>query len=342
MRRISLEEAENRLFNKHGDNIKMSNYIIMDNDAHFVCNVCGHEWNTKAYSVINQGCGCDVCSRKERGLDKRLDYKYVKEYIESFNCKLISPEYISAHKDITVEFSCGHVLPTTYAYFQSGRRCSICKGERMAEKTRKPEINAIKEIEDNGFEFVDFPNGYKNRKSVVRFRCKYGHVDTRKFGDFQRNTGCKFCSRIRLSIEQLGSKGTNWRGGTTKLTHILREQITEWKKESIKNCGYKCIITGKRFKHVHHLYGLNLILSETLQQLGFMKKGEYCNDYSEEELFLICTTFKKNHAKYPLGVCLCKEVHRLFHKIYGSGNNTPDQWYEFVDRVKSGEITIPN
>lgn len=46
------------------------------------------------------------------------------------------------------------------------------------------------------------------------------------------------------------------------------------------------------------------------------------------------------HFRHPLGVCLKENVHQLFHQIYGQTNNTPEQFYEFVDRINSGDIQI--
>jgi len=43
---------------------------------------------------------------------------------------------------------------------------------------------------------------------------------------------------------------------------------------------------------------------------------------------------------YPLGICLSKNVHTLFHNIYGYGYNTQEQWDEFVNDFKNGEYNI--
>lgn len=108
----------------------------------------------------------------------------------------------------------------------------------------------------------------------------------------------------------------------------------DWKKESMKNCNYKCIITGNRFDDIHHIHGLNLILNETINDLNILIK-ETMNEYSDEELKSILTLFRLKQNKYPLGICLAKNVHSLFHNTYGYGNNTESQWVEFVKDYKN-------
>lgn len=120
------------------------------------------------------------------------------------------------------------------------------------------------------------------------------------------------------------------------LSEYVRRNNIDWKKASMINCGYKCVLTGKRFDAIHHLYGLNLILNETLEELNIPPRSSM-DDYSKEELRLILEKFRENQLTYPLGVCLTKEIHDLFHRLYGYGNNTIEQWNEFVSDYKSGK-----
>ena len=46
--------------------------------------------------------------------------------------------------------------------------------------------------------------------------------------------------------------------------------------------------------------------------------------------------FNSIHDKYPLGVCVRKDIHKLFHQIYGAGGNTENQWNKFVEDFKNG------
>lgn len=120
------------------------------------------------------------------------------------------------------------------------------------------------------------------------------------------------------------------------LSEYVRRNNLEWKEKSMINCKYKCVLTGNRFNDIHHIYGLNLILNETLDELDIEVKPTM-DDYTEEELDNILNIFRIKQSEYPLGVCLCKKVHMLFHNKYGYGNNTEEQWKEFVNDFKLGK-----
>jgi hypothetical protein len=122
------------------------------------------------------------------------------------------------------------------------------------------------------------------------------------------------------------------------LSEFIRRNNVEWKKKSMQNCNYKCIITGERFDDIHHTYGLNLILNEVLSHLNIEIKGRI-DDYSNDELSSILYTFRIFQSEYPLGVCLKKEIHNKFHSLYGFGNNTIEQWHEFKIKYSNNEFT---
>ena len=153
------------------------------------------------------------------------------------------------------------------------------------------------------------------------------------FGSEGKGTGCYYCG-----IEKrIGELNTEWKGGISSLNIYLREYITIWKKDSMANCNYKCVITGKKFNAIHHLYSFNKILKETLEELDLPIHKEI-NDYTNNEMNLIKEIIIKKHTEYPLGICLCKEVHALYHKIYGRNDNTPEQFDEFKVRYNNGEF----
>lgn len=134
-----------------------------------------------------------------------------------------------------------------------------------------------------------------------------------------------------------GSENGNWKGGITPLLFWFRNQLDEWKKESMKHHNYTCVITGKNFDEIHHLHSFKSIIGETLEnlELDYYKNLE---EFTDGELETMRDAILATNAKYGLGVCLTKEVHKLFHDLYGYGDNTPEQFQEFSKRCKQGEF----
>jgi hypothetical protein len=113
VQRISLDEAEERLHNNHGNNIKMYNYYSINSTASFECCICGNKWDTIASSVLNIGTGCDRCADIRNGKKIITPIEDVSEEIESFGCELLSEQYNGKRNPILVLFSCGHSEETT-------------------------------------------------------------------------------------------------------------------------------------------------------------------------------------------------------------------------------------
>jgi hypothetical protein len=108
----------------------------------------------------------------------------------------------------------------------------------------------------------------------------------------------------------------------------------------LRRNNYLCVITGKPAKAVHHLYPFYKIVDETIKELGFDKR-KTVGEYSEKDLNIISELFIKKHNSHGLGIPLTKNIHNLFHKLYTTNNNTPEQFEEFKGRIKSGEIILP-
>jgi hypothetical protein len=105
--------------------------------------------------------------------------------------------------------------------------------------------------------------------------------------------------------------------------------------------NYKCIVSGKRFDAIHHLVGFNQIVEETFLEHPEIVVRDCVQDYTTEELNYILECFFVIQDRYPLGVCLTKNVHTEFHSAYGFGNNTEAQFLEFVKNYNTtNPVTI--
>jgi hypothetical protein len=120
----------------------------------------------------------------------------------------------------------------------------------------------------------------------------------------------------------------------------MDDRLIGWKKQSIENSRYKCVITGDIFDHIHHLYSFSSIVNDAFEELGLSTFQKQVSKYSSEELFSISDKIIEIHYRYPLGVCLRRDVHEKFHKIYGKSKNTPEQFYCFMMDIKNGKIKI--
>ena len=107
----------------------------------------GHIYNVK-FGNFKTGYRCNICSFKIVGEKQKYSYDYVKSYIESFNYKLLSEEYIGIKNPLTVKCPEGHVYNVTFDNFKQGTRCPVC-----LEKS-KGEVIIVNYLQNNNIKYV--------------------------------------------------------------------------------------------------------------------------------------------------------------------------------------------
>lgn len=120
------------------------------------------------------------------------------------------------------------------------------------------------------------------------------------------------------------------------LTKFFRGQIYEWKKQSMENCNFQCILTGSKDFEIHHIVSFNTIVKNFISEYNIELKDNF-EDYTTDELSELSKLFLIYHEKYPLGVCIEKNLHMQFHRIYGDINNE-EQWNDFVQKFNERQI----
>lgn len=237
----------------------------------------------------------------------------------------------------------------------------VSKARKLGLKTRTLWTNEEIEILKNNYSFKTLdemmlllPN--RNRNSIISKAVSLGLINKIKleyqFSDSDKNFiisnyNSMTDREIAMKLNRKSHSISDFRhknrllkryekSSYEDIADFIRRNNTDWKKKSMEHCNYCCILSKNRFDEIHHIYGFNLILSETFNRLGMQIK-EDINDYSKEELTNILNCFRQIQAFYPLGACLTKDIHNLFHSIYGYGDNTEEQWNEFTNNYKQGK-----
>jgi hypothetical protein len=214
----------------------------------------------------------------------------------------------------------------SYSSLQRDCGCPKCGRESAGEKQRLSYDTVKEEFQKRGYTLVS--KAYKRNSIPLEYICnkhKAEGIQTITYSDLQQHKGCYYCG-----VEaRTGENCYCWKGGISPLGDYLRTHIQQWKVDSMKACEFKCVITGGKFDVVHHLYGFNMILQEVLDETG-IPIYDKIGSYTEEQLEMLTNRVIAKHYEYPLGVCLTEEIHALFHSIYGKGDNTPEQFHEFI------------
>ena len=134
-----------------------------------------------------------------------------------------------------------------------------------------------------------------------------------------------FCSRECVHIYS--------RTKDSDIARYIRANSHGERNKYIQLKGGKCELTGSTENLVlHHIQGFNLILEEALAEMD-VTPDESAYNYSEEFLKSVLKRFREIQSKYPC-VVITESIHKLFHSEYGYGDNTEEQWNEFLIKHK--------
>ena len=122
------------------------------------------------------------------------------------------------------------------------------------------------------------------------------------------------------------------------LTHFVRERLTMWKNDVRKYYNYTCQVTGvKTNLIIHHIRGFNLLFEETVDVLDFPIYDSF-DQYSDDQLNIFIDKFFEIQESYNQYTCITESIHKLFHSLYGYGNNTKEQWDDFLIKYQTKQI----
>lgn len=141
--------------------------------------------------------------------------------------------------------------------------------------------------------------------------------------------------RAPASIKEMRRKNQLYRKDPNRtlmyryLGDFVHRHDVEWKKASAKQCGYRCFITGEAFDVIHHMYSRNMIIRDVCNKYNIPSDWNI-NIAAQSERDRFIELYSEEASKHPLGICLVERIHRRFHSIYGYGDNTVEQFKEFI------------
>lgn len=340
--KITLEEAKKRIDNFYNNTIEILEYINIKSSIKVRCKNCNSEMIKPARNVVNGNFSCPICFPKSRKRAIVFSKNIAVEELAKKGCTFNSEIPTIGFQKTDILYPCGHINHISYNMFMKINGCGQCRRNTFYIN-RYSETDLIKIVEDNDLKFIEFIDKYKDGNSIISYKCKEDHVTNRRIKDFIKYPTCKTCKNISRALANCGDGSSSWKGGVSKIWVAARARLDPWTLQSLKAGEYKCCITGESdvLIDVHHVRSFKLIAIEALREFGIEDECYYWKtyqDYGEDVLFKIVEL----NNKYGLGALMRKDIHQLYHKIYGHGNNTEVQFDEFKQRIKSGDIILPN
>lgn len=183
--------------------------------------------------------------------------------------------------------------------------CSKCLRDKKRENLMRTNDEFLQSLKDKNIDVIPLEE-YRGNDVPILFRCSCGDLWTTTPERVLLGNHCKKCGYKNLRGEKNHFYNPNL---TEKDRSDARFRFRQPNyKEFVHNCferdNYTCQITGKKSQGdivTHHLNGYNWDI--------------------------------KNRFNINNGITLNKDIHKEFHKLYGKGGNTKEQFAEFVETL---------
>ncbi len=188
--------------------------------------------------------------------------------------------------------------------------CSQCRSERAHQIKRFSDDFVLKTITDKGY-FVKDDFSYNSSKGYMTVYC-IKHPEVPISVMYSNFINQKACCRKCISENRMGEGGSNWRGGKSSKSRLMRgsKEYEEWKNKVFERDSYVCQCCG--------------------YSDGKMLEAHHISNFSSDE---------EKRFDINNGITLCKKCHNFkfptsFHYIYGVSNNTEEQLCEYLELNK--------
>lgn len=280
---------------------------------------------------------CEDCLRSELSMKNRTDMAWVIDYINFTGCEYISGEYINNKSILNIKCRCGNIFNKSFSKFKSGQdRCRECGLKSSAQSKIKYTADYVQEVVNKERGYNIEKDKYISSNRYVPCTCSIGHKFNLRFDWYLRGqSGCHKCQVVM----QQGENSPRWKGGENEVVDNIRKSIKDWKMEVMAYYGFKCSITGEHEDSlaVHHLKSFSTILNEVSEKIKIPVLRKI-KDYEDiNNFYKLKSEVVKAHT-IDNGIVLKRNIHNAFHDEYGRGENTSEQFNEFL--INNYQITL--
>ena len=267
--------------------------------------------------------------RKRRSINLLTPWETIEKLFKDKNLTLLSTEYDYEGEHSVLKYICNNhkekgVQETKYCCIRKSKHCCPYGAIEHTSNLQRKNVDDIRKIfisKDLTPMFED--DMYKNEDTKLPFICnkhkergiQYACYNSVKISKLP----CVYC-REKENI-QLG-----------EMNEFIRGYLGNWKSNVKDFYNGECYFTYSTNVDIHHKYALNTIVKEVMQELNIdIKKEYFCTELQEVKDYVI-----KLHT-VDLGVAIDKDLHILFHSLYGK-TCTKDDFDEFEKRLICGEF----
>lgn len=202
MKKLTYDYVKN-CFDEAGYHLISSEYVNSTTPLQYQCE-CGNVAFMR-FGNFQQGKRCNKCSSKKAADKRRLAIDDVRKIFEEAGCILLTDTYINGKEKVKYKCSCGCVSEIAYNNFQQGQRCSNCKGQRIAQKTRHSYVEVKGMFTEKNC--VLLSEEYTSNRQKLQYTCECGNISWIRLYDFVRGHRCKTCKIEKLRKTNLEVRG---------------------------------------------------------------------------------------------------------------------------------------